>query len=360
MNRAGRRPQLGVAGVGFGLEDGLHRGLLDPVQICRVGVAPDPHDRRGGMVMRGRDDDVGGGHVIAAIGENGGRLAARVVGAVADVRRLIRGEPALRVDRHERHGLLAVADEERPHLQRVVDAAGHVVARAVPADVHRRVGRDVDHRGPHPEQRVVRLGLLHDRRRRNRLRAGIAGLRPRGPGAGAGQRLASSASVRWSPTVVVRAPWRTIIRTPSCGVVHRRSSAMPPGVSVSTWRTCVARRRTSRRFPDTRWPPAYSATVATLPAGASTVTTAPRAASSAVWLDVASVALDGTLAAEADDAPVPASSTAAAEQATAAKQRWGTGSPGPEMGVRRDGVPRDDPGWHCGAPRTRGPGPNLL
>ena len=40
--------------------DGLDRGLLDPVQVGGVGVAPDALDRRGGVVVGRGHDDVGG------------------------------------------------------------------------------------------------------------------------------------------------------------------------------------------------------------------------------------------------------------------------------------------------------------
>ena len=93
---------------------------------------------------------------VAGLGERGGALGARVDHAVADVRRLVLAEPALRVDRHEHDRLGSVTDEERANLQRVVRPTRDHGAVAVAADVHRRRRRDVDDRGADLELRRVR------------------------------------------------------------------------------------------------------------------------------------------------------------------------------------------------------------
>ncbi len=126
--------------VGRSLDDGPHGCFLDAVQVSRVGVAPEAHERRGGVGVRAGENDVGGGDFVAFASKGSGRVRTRVVAAVAYVRRLVFGKPALRVDRHEDDGLLAMADEERAHLQWIVYSARDDVVRAVAAIGHRFVG----------------------------------------------------------------------------------------------------------------------------------------------------------------------------------------------------------------------------
>ena len=139
-DRARGRPKFRFVRVGCSVEDGPDSRFLDTVQVSRVRVAPETHERRGGVVVRGGENDVGRGDFVASSSEGSGRVCTRGVASVAYVRRLVFGKPALRVDRHEDDGLLAMADEERPHLQRIVNSARDDVVRPVATIGHRFVG----------------------------------------------------------------------------------------------------------------------------------------------------------------------------------------------------------------------------
>ena len=174
-DRARGRPKFRFVRVGGGLDDGPDSRFLDAVQISRVRVAPETHERRGGVGVRAGENDVGRGDFVALRSKGSGRFRTRVVTSVAYVGRLVFGKPALRVDRHEDDSLLAMADEERPHLQRIVSSARDDVVRPVATIGHRLLGCDVDDRGPDLEEAAISLRLRC-------LRGGRAGGRGSGRG----------------------------------------------------------------------------------------------------------------------------------------------------------------------------------
>jgi hypothetical protein len=90
--------------------------------------------------VRAGEHDVRGGDFVAFGSKRSGGVSTRVVASITHVRRLVFGKPALRVDRHEDDCLFAVADEEGPHLERIVNSARDDVVRPVATIGHRFVG----------------------------------------------------------------------------------------------------------------------------------------------------------------------------------------------------------------------------